>query len=444
MASPQPDVPSWPVADATVHADGTASLTIHGAQRPVAAADPDAARAACVRLVVEELADELGRPVRLHTVDPDGSEGVLAVAPDGTVTELGRARPRRDAPSPTPAQPAPAAVAPTPLRVAPAGASDDGARAPEAAGLDDRVAEPDPRVPRPIRRSEVHHRPPGLLGRAWTWFTGELLVSGAERAERAEDARLNELVGASYSNVIAFVGPRGGAGKTTAARTVGGILAGANCGSVVLFDADQHYGPAADLVPDAQRSTKTIMDLLADFDEPPPPPKLRPYLSRFDDGLLLLAAPTKRADMKRLAADLELYERALGLLEGIEVLLMDTAGGIGELQEWALARADQAVVLCPPDYMAANNIAKVLSDKDLRLPQRTTLVLNDTRPEGGGDLAAIERHFARHSFEARIRVPYDHKLRLSLDQATYALGALPRATRLPLKRLAATIGEGLR
>ena len=169
-----------------------------------------------------------------------------------------------------------------------------------------------------------------------------------------------------------------------------------------------------------------------------------PYLSRFDDGLLLLAAPTKRADMKRLAADLELYERALGLLEGIEVLLMDTAGGIGELQEWALARADQAVVLCPPDYMAANNIAKVLSDEDLRLPQRTTLVLNDTRPEGGGDLAAIERHFARHSFEARIRVPYDHKLRLSLDQATYTLGALPRATRLALKRLAATIGEGLR
>jgi MinD-like ATPase involved in chromosome partitioning or flagellar assembly len=244
--------------------------------------------------------------------------------------------------------------------------------------------------------------------------------------------------------VIPFVGPRGGAGKTTTARTVGGILAAANCGSVLLFDADQHYGPAADLVPDAQRSTKTIMDLLADFDEPPPPPQLRPYFSRFDDGLLLLAAPTRRADMKRLAEDLDLYTHALRLLQGVEVLLMDTAGGIGEVQEWALARADQAVVLCPPDYVAANNIAKVLSDEDLRLPSRTTLVLNDTRPEGGGDLAAIERHFARHSFEERIRIPYDHKLRLTLDQATYRLAALPRKTRLPLKRLAATIGEGLR
>src|SRR4051794_17755023 len=129
---------------------------------------------------------------------------------------------------------------------------------------------------------------------------------------------------------------------------------------------------------------------------------------------------------------------------GDAALLMDTAGGIGEPQEWALARADQAVVLCPPDYMAANNIATVLTDPDLRLPERTTLVLNDTRPEGGGDLAAIERHFARHSFEARIRVPYDHTLRLTLDQATYRLHALPRSTRLALKRLAATIGEGLR
>jgi MinD-like ATPase involved in chromosome partitioning or flagellar assembly len=305
-----------------------------------------------------------------------------------------------------------------------------------------------PRPPRPIRREEVHHRPPGPLQRFWAWCTDELLVSAGERAERAEDARLNRLEGPSRSNLVPFVGPRGGGGKTTHARTTGGILAGANCGSVVLLDADQHYGPAADLVPEPQRSSKTIIDLLADFQdatEPPPPPKLRPYLSRFDDGLLLLAAPAKRKEMLRLAENLELYERALWLLQGVEVILMDTAGGIGELQQWALERADQAVVLCPPDYVAANNIAKVLSDEDLRWPERRTLVLNDSRPEGGGDLAAIERHFARHSFEARIRVPYDHEhLRLALDKATYTLAALPRKTRLPLKRLAATIGEGLR
>jgi hypothetical protein len=237
MALTEPEVPTWPVAEASVAADGSARLTIHNTERPVDAADPDAARAEVRELVRRELARELGRPVRLRTFDPDGTEGLIAVAPDGNVTERSRTRPR-DRLSPTPP------AAPSTLHVAepdhPTPAAAAGELSAPPVELDIDAA----RAPRPIRRSEVHHRPPGPLQRAWAWVTGELLVSGAERAERAEDGRFAKLVGASYSNVIPFVGPRGGAGKTTAARTVGGILAGANCGSVVLFDADQHYGPA--------------------------------------------------------------------------------------------------------------------------------------------------------------------------------------------------------
>lgn len=432
------EVPTWPVAAATVHSDGSATLTINGNEREIEAADAAGAREQIRRLVIEELAIELGRPVRLHTIDPDGSEGLVAVAPDGSVIELSPPRgPRRRATAGSSVEEGGAAdPSPPVLKVA-------GEPATPVPELDGAAVDAGDRRPRPIRRSEVHHRAPGLLQRAWTWFNGSLLVSSGEREERAEDARLAALAGAGRSNLIPFVGPRGGAGKTTTARTAGGILAAARLGTVVLLDADQHYGPAADLVPDAHRSTKTIIDLLRDFDEPPPPPELRPYCSRFDDGLLLLAAPTRRADMEMLAQDLSHYERALELLRGVDVVLMDTAGGIGSVQEWALRRADQAVVLCPPDYMAANNIARVLSDEDLELPQRTTLVLNDTRPDSGGDTAALDRHFARHHFEARVHVPYDHRLRLSLDQATYELERLPRSTRLPLKRLAATIGEGL-
>jgi MinD-like ATPase involved in chromosome partitioning or flagellar assembly len=427
------EVPTWPVAAATVRLDGSATLNMNGADREIDAENPAAARAEIRRIVAEELAGELDRPVRLSTTDPDGSEGLVAIGPDGSVTELSAPRAGRRGPLPEP----PGGSGRPVLAVADPVA--DPSPPPTIGGH----VEADDRRPRPIRRNEVHHRPPGLLQRFWEWFNDGLLVSSGERAEREEDARLEHLAGATRSNLIPFVGPRGGAGKTTTARTAGGILAAARRGTVVLLDADQHYGPAVDLVPEEQRSTKTIIDLLDDFDEPPPPPELRPYCSRFDDGLLLLAAPTRRADMERLAQDLSNYERALELLRGVDVVLMDTAGGIGSVQEWALRRADQAVVLCPPDYMAANNIARVLSDEDLELPQRTTLVLNDTRPDTGGDMAALERHFARHHFEARVRVPYDHRLRLSLDQATYELDQLPRSTRLPLKRLAATIGEGL-
>src|SRR3954452_13934432 len=120
MASPSLEsaVPAWPLADATVHADGTARLTINGAERPLTATDPETARAELVRLVRDELAADLGRPVPLRTTDPDGTEGLLAVAPDGAVTELAPSRTRHERPlGPAPAPPD-RGRPPAPLRVA--------------------------------------------------------------------------------------------------------------------------------------------------------------------------------------------------------------------------------------------------------------------------------------------------------------------------------------
>jgi MinD-like ATPase involved in chromosome partitioning or flagellar assembly len=297
------------------------------------------------------------------------------------------------------------------------------------------------RPPRPILRSEVHHQTSSFRKRMWSWIS-DTLTSSAELAEFAEDRRLERLPSTSRTNLIVFVGPRGGVGKTTVARAVGGLLSSARCGTVVLMDADRDYGPAVDLAPDSRRSPKTLSDLLADFDEAPHPPELRPYLSVLDDGLLILAAPSTRAEMRALKP--EHYERALNLLRGADIVLMDCAGGIGDLQEWALRAADQAVVFATPDFVAANNVAKVLTDEDVKLPERSTLVLNNPRPEGAGDMTAIEQHFARHHLEERVVLPYDQRLRVMLDQGIYELGSLERTTRVPLKRLAAAIGEGLR
>jgi MinD-like ATPase involved in chromosome partitioning or flagellar assembly len=298
-----------------------------------------------------------------------------------------------------------------------------------------------PRPPRPILRNEVHHQTISPMRRLRSWLN-DTLTSKAELAEFAEDRRLARLPSTSRTNLIVFVGARGGVGKTTVARAVGGLLSMARCGTVVLMDADRDYGPAGDLAPDSRRSTKTLSDLLADFDEAPHPPQLRPYMSSLDDGLLILGAPSTRAEMRALTP--LHYERALGLLRGADVVLMDCAGGIGDLQEWALRVADQAVVFATPDYVAANNVAKVLTDEEVRLPERSTLVLNNPRPEGAGDMTAIAQHFARHNLEERVVLPYDQRLRVMLDQGTYDLTCLERSTRVPLKRLAATVGEGLR
>jgi MinD-like ATPase involved in chromosome partitioning or flagellar assembly len=272
-------------------------------------------------------------------------------------------------------------------------------------------------------------------------WIGETLTSRAELAEFTEDRRLEQLPRTSRTNLVVFVGPRGGVGKTTVARAVGGLLSAARCGTVVLMDADRDYGPAADLAPESRRSAKTLSDVLTDFDEAPHPPELRPYMSTLDDGLLILQAPSTRAEMRALTP--LHYERALGLLRGADIVLMDCAGGIGDLQEWALREADQAVVFATPDFVAANNVAKVLIDEDVRLPRRSTLVLNNPRPEGAGDMTAIEQHFARHHLEERVVLPYDQRLRVMLDQGSYELKSLKRSTRVPLKRLTAAIGEGL-
>lgn len=298
---------------------------------------------------------------------------------------------------------------------------------------------PGARPHRPILRSEVHHRGRSLTQRAAGLAKG-LLTSQAARDEAAADDRLTRLPATTRTNLVTLAAPRGGVGKTTIARAIGGLLA-PRCGMVVLLDADRDYGPAADLAPDSRRCDKTISDLLADFAEPPYPPELRRYLSSLPDGLLILAAPASRAEMRALTP--EHYQRALGLLRAADVVLMDCAGGIGELQQWALEHSDQAVVFTTPDFVSANSVAKVLTDDGVSLPIRSTLVLNNPRPEGEADMAAIERHFARHRLSERVVLPYDQRLRVLLDQGAYDLASLGVGTRVPLKRLAATVGEGL-
>lgn len=92
-------IPRWPKITVALHADGSGRLTIDGRDEDLSAGDIDDTR----RIVLERVAATaltVGRPVRLHSSDPDG-RWELAVHPDGQVDELA-------------AHPATAAVAPAP------------------------------------------------------------------------------------------------------------------------------------------------------------------------------------------------------------------------------------------------------------------------------------------------------------------------------------------
>jgi MinD-like ATPase involved in chromosome partitioning or flagellar assembly len=120
MSTPE-TVPTWPRIEAVAREDGTGEVIVDGAAQSIAAGTLDEVRVAIIRNVTD-IADRLGRPVRVSTSGPDGY-WPLIVHPDGVVAADvdDQPRPGRRAAveQPAPAGAAgggtePAAAAPTP------------------------------------------------------------------------------------------------------------------------------------------------------------------------------------------------------------------------------------------------------------------------------------------------------------------------------------------
>ena len=294
---------------------------------------------------------------------------------------------------------------------------------------------------RPVRREDLY-RSRACLGTRLVTAVGRWLTSSqGELAERDLDARLRDPAANSRMNVATVTGQRGGVGKTSLVVTVGGLLADISRLNVVALDADLDYGPLADHVPDEQRSEKTVVDLLADFegDQPVALPRLRPYLSRTPSALRVLAAPRRREEMRELSAsDLD---RALALLSNFDLCLLDCAAGVErDLAPWATSRADRLIIVTTAEYVGARNFGRAISELPL---ENAILAINKARETGDGAVAALEQRVFANLLEQRFRVRYDELLHQMLDQARLDIRRLRRATRLDLKGLAAEIAEGL-
>jgi len=296
---------------------------------------------------------------------------------------------------------------------------------------------------RPVRREDLYKPHTPLGTRVVTAAARWLISSRGEVAERELDARLRDPAPNSRMNVATVTGQRGGVGKTSLVVTVGGLLADVSRLNVVALDADLDYGPLADHVPDAHRSEKTIVDLLADFDgdQPVAMPRLRPFLSRMPSGLRVLAAPRRREEMRELtAADLD---RALALLSNFDLCLLDCAAGVErDLAPWATSRAGRLIIVTTAEYVGARNVGRAISELPL---EHAILAINKLRPtrDRNDPAAALERRVFAGLLDHRFTVRHDEQLHQMLDQARLDIGRLKRATRLDLKRLAAEIAEGL-
>jgi MinD-like ATPase involved in chromosome partitioning or flagellar assembly len=269
-----------------------------------------------------------------------------------------------------------------------------------------------------------------------------LLATRGERDEAELEARLAEAGALTRTNVVAMVSPKGGVGKTTATFLVGNLLAGHLKLRALAVDANPDFGTLARLAPDRARTAQSLADLLDDLDLIRTAAELRPYVSRMATGLHVLGAPRDAEVMARITPGD--YAKLLEFLaQWYEVILLDLGTGVaGEFAQWALGRADQAVLVTTPEWVTAD----VVSDAVRHLPrERTTLLLNQAGGRRAGDERAIEAHFRSQALglDHRIAIPLDPQLKTMLDSGTYSLEALSRPTRIPLKRLGLAVARGL-
>jgi len=419
-------VPTWPRITATVRADGTGEVALPG--RPDRRVEePDLATARTTALAhVQDVAEELSRPVRVTTVDPEGS-WQLIVHPGGRVEEVGL----EPQPGP-PAQPAPSVQdrteAPT-LRLAPPAASGvpgltPGTPVPPGPQLGDPVsqgqahlaaahADPLPdtlpthrdwQATQPRRRPE--HAEQGWQG-ALRRATGGLVKpspSGGELAWR----RHVQTVQRSYDGprTVVVANPKGGAPKTTSVLALAATLGQHRGGGVLAWDVNENRGTLGLRAMTNPEQTNTAVELLRDLDRFTGPAArlgdldnyVRPQGDQHFDVLASTEDPARRD-----AIGAEEYRQLHRLLSRFyRLVIVDTGNSsIAPCWEAAVASADQLVVPMSLGEDTVDHAAFMLEQllaqghTELVRNATTVLVRAETTAGGGPGRARAQRDLAR-------------------------------------------------
>jgi len=223
----------------------------------------------------------------------------------------------------------------------------------------------------------------------------------------------------------------------------------------VAVDANRDFGTLASLAPDEARAERSLADLLPHVGHIDSVSDVLAYVSQLRSGLHVLAAPEQAEVMAAMTP--EAYGDLLDLLGRFyEVILLDLGTGIVDpLAQFGIRRADQALLVTTPEYVTADKVLRALrylsaeagwdsgGDEESLNRKRLTVVLNRAPSARSGDRQVIESAFRRFGIGRHVTIPYDDRLRVMLDSATYSLQGLDRSTRLPVKQLGVEVVEKL-
>ncbi len=126
-------------------------------------------------------------------------------------------------------------------------------------------------------------------------------------------------------------------------------------------------------------------------------------------------------------------------------ILLDLGTGLTEpLARFALERADQAVLVTTPDWIASSTVLDALDYVLLRLGgHQVTMATNKVSLTRTPVPQGFEAKLRRHRIARRVEIPEDERLRSMLDQGTYVCEQLDRCTRHAVKRLGLAVAEQL-
>jgi len=207
--------------------------------------------------------------------------------------------------------------------------------------------------------------------------------------------------------IIAVFGAKGGIGKSTIAVNLGVALSSELAHSVVLVDGDNNFGDSAALLD--LKPHRNILEFAADLDGLERG-AITDYLTQHESGLWVLPAPRDPLQWRGLGA--ERFRKAIGMLaRRFDVVLVDTAGALGDLSLAALEEANMVLWVTSSDFASINNSVIALETlQQLSYPEaRIRLMLNVTSVDDGVRPGKIEEVLGRQFFWL---VPYDRQIRL--------------------------------